>query len=226
LRVGLTIDAVGRRSEFNTIIDILKEFDVKSTFFGNVNTEPEIIKQIKNHGHEIGSHTYSHRPSISSISLWEKERDIRSGHLWLMDILKQGFSDLEIKGFRMPYYNFDPDIPPILEKMNYVWDSSKAYFPILGSLFKPERFGKIIELPCLHPDDHTLLRRIGLSENQVLKTWKKSYELSNDVFVWGIHPYICVENKERIEMFKAFLEYVIEKKGVFLTMSEMACSLK
>lgn len=225
MRVGLTIDAVGTLKEFNVILDILKDYNVKSTFFGNVNTQPEIIKLIHGNGHEIGSHTYSHSPIISSLSFWEKERDIRSGHHWLMDVLKAESMDFEIKGFRMPFYNFDPEIPLILEKLNYLWDSSKAYFPILGSMFTFERFGGIIELPSLHPDDHTLLRRIGLSESQVLKIWKKSFELSNDVFVWGIHPYICAENKERIELFKAFLEHVIEKKGVFLTLSEIACSL-
>lgn len=225
MKVGLTIDAVGTLKEFNLILDILKDYNVKSTFFGNVKTQPEAFKSICGNGHEIGSHTYSHSPLLSSLSLREKERDIRSGHLWLMDVLKGEFNDVKIKGFRMPFYNFDPDIPIILESLNYLWDSSKAYFPILGSFFNFERFGEIIELPSLHPDDHTLLRRIGLSESQVLKIWKKSLELSNDVFVWGIHPYICVENRERIEMLKAFLEHVLDKKGDFLTLSEIALSL-
>ena len=114
MRVGLTIDAVGTRDEFNVILDILKDYNIESTFFGNVNTEPEIFKLIKGNGHEIGSHTYSHTSSFSNISLWEKERDTRSGHLWLMDVLKEEFMDFEIKGFRMPFYNFDPDLPLIL----------------------------------------------------------------------------------------------------------------
>jgi peptidoglycan/xylan/chitin deacetylase (PgdA/CDA1 family) len=225
MKVGLTIDAVGTLNEFDLILDILKDYNVKATFFGNVNTLPEAFNSICGNGHEIGSHTYSHSSLLSSLSIWEKERDIRSGHLWLMDVLKGEFKDVKIKGFRMPFYNFDPEIPIILERLNYLWDSSKAYFPILGSFLKFERFGEIIELPSLHPDDHTLLRRIGLSENKVLKIWKKSLELSNDVFVWGIHPYICAENKERIQMLKAFLEHVLEKKGVFLTLSEIAYSL-
>lgn len=222
MKVGLTIDAVGTPYEIYKILDILKDNKIKSTFFCNVKTQPEIIKLICENGHEIGSHTYSHTTTLSTLSFDEKERDIRSGHLWLMDILKRGFIDAEIMGFRMPYYNFDPDLPLILESLNYIWDSSKAYFPILGSFFKPERYGGIIELSSLHPDDHTLLRRIGLSEKQVLKIWKKSYELSDNIFIWGIHPYICAENSKRIEMFKVFLEYMIEKKGIFLKMSEIA----
>ena len=113
MKVGLTIDAVGTLNEFNLILDILKDYNVKSTFFGNVNTQPEAFKSIYGNGHEIGSHTYSHSSLLSSLSIWEKERDIRSGHLWLMDVLKREFNDVKIQGFRMPFYNFDPDIPII-----------------------------------------------------------------------------------------------------------------
>ena len=163
---------------------------------------------------------------MSSLLFEEKERDIRSGHFWLIDLLSKDFNDAVIKGFRMPFYNFDLDVLQILERLNYTWDSSKAYFPILGSYFKPEKYGKVIELPSLHPDDHTLLRRLGLSEKQVLRTWMKCLELSEAIFIWGIHPYICMENDNRIEMLRNFIEHVLKNEGVFLTLSEIADEVK
>ena len=45
------------------ILDILKEYDVKATFFviGNLAEQyPELIKRIHDEGHAIGNHTYSH----------------------------------------------------------------------------------------------------------------------------------------------------------------------
>jgi len=97
-----------------------------------------------------------------------------------MNALRERVGEATIRGFRAPYYNFDPDIPRILEEMGYLWDSTKAYFPILGRPFRAERHGGIVELPSLHPDDHTLLRRIGLTEEQVLHT--SSYGASTRTF--------------------------------------------
>ena len=127
---------------------------------------------------------------------------------FLHDVLDEKFNDVKIRGFRAPYYNFDPDIPKILETFQYSWDSTKGYFPILNSHFKMERFGKIAELPSLFPDDITLLDRMGLNENQVLKIWKKTFDISKDTLIWGIHPYISAKNPERIKMLKHFIDYI------------------
>jgi peptidoglycan/xylan/chitin deacetylase (PgdA/CDA1 family) len=226
LKVGLTIDAAGTLDEFFTLLDTLNDYEIKTTFFCGVRIQPAILKSIYEKGHEIGSHTYSHAASYSSLSFEEKELDIRIGHIWLIDALGRYSKDASIKGFRVPFYNFDTDIPLILEELKYSWDSSKAYFPILNSRFKPERYGGVIELPSIHPDDHTLLRRIGLSEKQVLRTWMKCLELSEDIFIWGIHPYICMENDNRIEMLRTFIEHVLENEGEFLTLSEIADEVK
>jgi peptidoglycan/xylan/chitin deacetylase (PgdA/CDA1 family) len=139
-----------------------------------------------------------------------------------MNALRERVGEAAIRGFRAPYYNFDPDIPRILEEMGYLWDSTKAYFPILGRPFRAERHGGIVELPSLHPDDHTLLRRIGLTEEQVLHTWTKSYNMSTEVFVWGIHPYICAENSLRTNMLECFIEYIRDDGGIFMSLSDIA----
>jgi peptidoglycan/xylan/chitin deacetylase (PgdA/CDA1 family) len=220
--VGLTVDAVGEPIVFTTLLSLLEELNMKATFFIGVTLQPEIVKSIFGMGHEIGSHTQSHSPSLVTMSYEEKELEIRRGHEALTDILSriEGFD--VINGFRAPYYNFHPDLALILEDMGYTWDSSKAYFPILGSPFASERYGKVIELPTLHPDDHTMIRRLGLTEDQVLEIWKKSYDLSEDMFVLGIHPYICVENPERVQMLRRFLTYVEENGGRFCTLTEMS----
>ena len=45
------------------ILKVLKEFDVKATFFvvgDNVRKYPELYQQILNEGHRVGNHTYNH----------------------------------------------------------------------------------------------------------------------------------------------------------------------
>ena len=225
LKFGLTVDAAGTPNEFYTLLELLKDFKIRSTFFVGVKIQPDLLKLIYKNGHEIGNHTYSHPYSLLSLSFEEKESEIKHAHLCLLDTLNKNFKDAKIRGFRAPYYNFDPDIPKILDEINYNWDSSKAYFPILGSPFKTDKYGKILEIPSLFPDDDTMLDRIGLNENQVLKIWTKSYEMSTDTFIWGIHPYIVAKNSDRIKMIKKFIEYIIEKNGNFLCLSEIASDL-
>lgn len=45
------------------ILDTLKEFGIKATFFvvgDNVDKYPELFERIKNEGHQLGNHTYNH----------------------------------------------------------------------------------------------------------------------------------------------------------------------
>lgn len=226
MNVGLTVDAVGTSSEFNLLLNTLRDFNIESTFFvcvkiALVRIESELINLINKNGHEIGNHTYSHPIYLSRLSYQEKELEIKSAHLFLDNILHQVNKNIKIKGFRAPYYNFDPDIIEIIEKNKYVWDSTKAYFPIFGSFFQEEKIGKIVELPSLFPDDSTLIFRLGLNEKEVLKIWKKSYDLSQNTFIWGIHPYISAKNTNRIKMLKNFIEYILNKGGNFLTLSDI-----
>jgi peptidoglycan/xylan/chitin deacetylase (PgdA/CDA1 family) len=154
--VGLTVDAAGTLVEFKSLLDILNDFDIKSTFFAGVKIKPDLLKIINKNGHEVGNHTFSHPVSILKLDNQDKNIEIISAHLWLNNILNQTKKNVEIKGFRAPYYNFDPNVIKILEKNEYLWDSTKGYFPLLGKHFKAEKIGKIIELPSLFPDDSTL----------------------------------------------------------------------
>ena len=45
------------------ILDVLRQYDVKATFFvtgGSANARPELIKQLYDEGHTIGNHSFSH----------------------------------------------------------------------------------------------------------------------------------------------------------------------
>jgi len=67
--VALTFDDGPHPVYTPMILDILKENNIKATFFiigENAEKHPELIKRIIDEGHEIGNHTYSH-PHLKNI---------------------------------------------------------------------------------------------------------------------------------------------------------------
>lgn len=67
--VALTFDD-GPSPEYTPLIlDVLKKYDIKATFFlvgKHVEKYPEVARRILNEGHEIGNHTYNHRDLVPS----------------------------------------------------------------------------------------------------------------------------------------------------------------
>ncbi|WP_338472878.1 polysaccharide deacetylase family protein [Niallia sp. XMNu-256] len=74
--VALTFDD-GPTENVDDILALLKEYEIKATFFliGNeIEKNPEEAKKIVNEGHQIGNHTYSHQRMIfKSPSFVKKE---------------------------------------------------------------------------------------------------------------------------------------------------------
>lgn len=63
-KIALTFDDGPHPVQTPEILDILKEYDIKSTFFvlgQYAERNPDIIKRIIAEGHEIGNHSYSHK---------------------------------------------------------------------------------------------------------------------------------------------------------------------
>lgn len=62
-KVALTFDDVPDNTVTPVVLDILKEMDVKATFFlvgHRAKTHPALVKRIVEEGHVIGNHTYNH----------------------------------------------------------------------------------------------------------------------------------------------------------------------
>ncbi|MEF3352767.1 polysaccharide deacetylase family protein [Paenibacillus sp. GYB006] len=70
-RIALTFDDVPDPRFTPQILDVLKEYGVKATFFVNgqrVLNHPELAKRIHDEGHVIGNHSFTH-PDFSKISM-------------------------------------------------------------------------------------------------------------------------------------------------------------
>ena len=71
-KIALTFDDGPNPKNTPKILDILKEMDVKATFFvigKYVHEYPNIVRRIHNDGHLIGNHTYSHTDDFGKCSI-------------------------------------------------------------------------------------------------------------------------------------------------------------
>ena len=62
-QIALTFDDGPHRSYTAQILDILKRYNIRATFFvvgENAKTYPELVKRELAEGHEVGNHTFSH----------------------------------------------------------------------------------------------------------------------------------------------------------------------
>lgn len=112
--VLLTFDDYGSRSQVKRILKILADNDVLAMFFVQgdwAEREPELVEMIRDAGHMIGNHTYSH-PDLKSLSDDEVREEIRRGP--------------KSKWLRPPRGRFDDRIRKIAAGLGYVicyWDT-------------------------------------------------------------------------------------------------------
>jgi peptidoglycan/xylan/chitin deacetylase (PgdA/CDA1 family) len=100
----------------NDLLDLLNKSNVKLTFY--VLTQlyewyPNLIREIKNEGHEIGYHSYSHLNLQEKIVL---ENDL--------ELSKAFIKEFNPQGFRAPFLKFDMDNLPLLKKKKFLYSST------------------------------------------------------------------------------------------------------
>ena len=124
------------------ILDMLKRYDVKATFFtvGELAAEhPRLIERILNEGHEFGFHGWSHKP------LWAL-----SPETFGMEVARflawrdATFPGVTIHGFRAPTFSLDHKTAwaiPILQENGFTYDASvfPARTPLYGVPDAPRR---------------------------------------------------------------------------------------
>ncbi|MGV2686988.1 polysaccharide deacetylase family protein, partial [Clostridium perfringens] len=97
------------------ILDILKENDIKATFFilGNrAEAHPETVRRIKEEGHVIGNHSWSH-PNFTELSMEEALNQVKNTQDELNDII--GYRP---SLFRPPYGALDEDKEEAIQNMD------------------------------------------------------------------------------------------------------------
>jgi len=128
--IALTFDD-GPDEDFTpTILDILKENNVKATFFvTGVNIEKNIplLKRIYREGHEIGNHTFTH-PDLEITSKDRERLELRSTRLLMESILKH--STLLFR----PPYNTDAEPQDVNQIRPLIIAKDEGYLTIASSI--------------------------------------------------------------------------------------------
>lgn len=98
--IAFTFDDGPSKANTKDVVNYLSNNQAHATFFmlgNNMLNNPDIVKYVLDHGHEIGSHTYSHK-NLKRISLNEVQSEIEKTQTVFNDI-----TGLDIKLLRPPY---------------------------------------------------------------------------------------------------------------------------
>jgi peptidoglycan/xylan/chitin deacetylase (PgdA/CDA1 family) len=126
------------------ILSVLKDKGVKATFFligRKAEVYPEIVKQIIDEGHDIGNHSYTHKPLAKLLQATGKDavlEEIQKS----ANVLKKiaNITDKELQFFRPPYLDWDEEVALIAKPIygdriivsstahgDYAWGSNHTW---------------------------------------------------------------------------------------------------
>jgi|GEM_PF-1206698 len=109
--IFLTFDDGPSPQATSVILDLLKQHDIKATFFvlgRNALRFPEIVRRLVAEGHELALHAQTHT-DLLTLTRDQKEAEIARS----LSLLHWYFPDLRIRWFRPPYGNYDQEVVDI-----------------------------------------------------------------------------------------------------------------
>ena len=162
--VVITLDDGPEKIITPKILEILNKYNITATFFcigEKAESNPELLLQIKNAGHLIGNHTFTH-------SKWF---DFFSSKKMIEEFDKTNNSIYKITGnmpvyFRPPYGVSNPTIKSALKKFNFVtigWSLRsldtviKSKEKVLNRLLKRVKSGDIILFHDIVPNSPEIM---------------------------------------------------------------------
>jgi peptidoglycan-N-acetylglucosamine deacetylase len=132
-KIALTFDDGPDPVYTPKILDILKEKNVKATFFligSNVREYPELVNRIIAEGHDIGNHTFTHNHFDESVS------ELNVAQIDATDVSIRQATGYRSLTFRTPY-NARVDLSTIAEGENYK-DVINNGYTIVGQDIDPQ----------------------------------------------------------------------------------------
>ncbi len=115
-KVAISFDACWGAEHTPKILEVLRENNLKTTFFLTgfwLEKYPDMVKTISDEGHEIGNHTYTH-PHLNTLSDSEIKTEVKRTHQLIKDICGQ-----EANLFRPPFGEYSNKVIKALEECGY-----------------------------------------------------------------------------------------------------------
>ncbi len=114
-RVALTFDDGPHPVNTPKVLDILKQFNVKATFFvtgQNAERYPELVKRIVKEGHTLGNHSWDHK-DLAKLSSADVKADLARVQAAVDKALGYHY---ELEQFRPPYGSMDAEVKEVARK--------------------------------------------------------------------------------------------------------------
>ena len=112
----LTFDSAYINKYTYKILDILDEYNIKSTFFMTyefMEKNPDQIMEIIKRGHEIGNHSTTH-PDFNKIKDSSIVKEVMKAHNYIKDLV-----GVDMCLFRFPFGSYSPRTVGLLKNMGY-----------------------------------------------------------------------------------------------------------
>jgi len=166
--IYLTFDCGYESGNMESILNTLKEKNVKATFFlvGNyLEKEPELVKRMVEEGHIIGNHTYHHK-DMAALSPEEFEKEITSFDEKLSEIMG---TEMETTFYRPPQGKYSVNNLKQAQKLGYktiFWSLAYVDWYDDKQPTRDEAFEKLI--PRIHPGAILLLHSTSTTNKEIL----------------------------------------------------------
>ena len=160
-RIALTFDDGPSAGYTAEILDILREYNVKATFFvigKNVEAHPDLLRRTVSEGHEIGNHGYAH-PHPDQLSVAQNQEDIQKAET----ILEQLIGEKPVL-YAPPYGECGENCLTAAEQCGYTtilwtadtidWEEPAPSHDVLVARVTGEKLQKGAIL-LMHPKPHT-----------------------------------------------------------------------
>lgn len=115
------------------LLDLLAEYEIESTFFWVgwlAERHPDLVRRCVREGHEIGTHTYDHRPVDSLTQIEFRES------LGKSIIILEGLTGEKVRSHRAPMWSLRREIPWMWEELvRSGIEVDSSIYPIQSYLF-------------------------------------------------------------------------------------------
>ncbi|MGA9522302.1 MAG: polysaccharide deacetylase family protein [Myxococcaceae bacterium] len=114
-RAALTFDDGPHPVNTPKVLDILKQFNVKATFFvtgQNAEKYPELVKRIVKEGHTLGNHSWDHK-DLATLNSAQVKTDLARVQTAVDKALGHHY---ELEQFRPPYGSMDAEVKEVARK--------------------------------------------------------------------------------------------------------------
>ncbi|MFC5449392.1 polysaccharide deacetylase family protein [Paenibacillus aestuarii] len=166
--IALTFDDGPDPVHTPIILDLLRQYDAKATFFvvgEQLERHPELARRIVDEGHEIGNHSFYH-PYLTKLTSSEIYKELIDTELLIRRITGK-----RTRLFRLPYLEKNPKVMQIVNELGYkpimcsidTYDYEAVGFrDIVKSVMTSSKRGEIVLFHDSGGDQSETVKAVGL----------------------------------------------------------------